>query len=131
MKSHSSVGTDNKSASERHRVWKKNKLFNYKNWRKKTYEKNATAQLVELELTDDLSQKTDEPRETLPHIRKHAKQTTSQRVSDWVNEFYEPDSILNQPQTSTVGFDNVAESFNTPVIPESNNVIRMRQATVP
>ena len=84
-----------------------------------------------MELTDDLSQKTDEPRETLPHIRKHAKQTTSQRVSDWVNEFYEPDSILNQPQTSTVGFDNVAESFNTPVIPESNNVIRMRQATVP
>ena len=44
--------------------------------------KLAEAKLTELELTDDLSQVTDEFHEKLSRISKHSKQTTSQRVSD-------------------------------------------------
>ena len=55
--------------------------------------KLAEAKLTELELTDELSQATDELRGSLSHISKHSKQTTSQRVSDWVNEVNEPDSV--------------------------------------
>ena len=83
-----------------------------------------------MELTDELSQVTDEFHETLSRISKHSKQTTSQRVSDWVNEVNEPDSVSNQPQTNTVDFNNVPGSSNTAVFPESNDVVRMRQATL-
>ena len=83
-----------------------------------------------MELTDDLSQATDEFHETLSRISKHSKQTTSQRVSDWVNEVNEPDSVSNQPQTNTVNLNNVAGSSNTAVIPESNDGVQMRQATL-
>ena len=92
--------------------------------------KLAEAKLTELELTDDLSQVTDEFHETLSRISKHSKQTTSQRVSDWVNEVNEPDSVSNQPQTNTVDLNNVPGSSNTAVILESNDVVRMRQATL-
>ena len=92
--------------------------------------KLAEAKLTELELTDDLSQVTDGFHETLSRISKHSKQTTSQRVSDWVNEVNEPDSVSNQPQTNTVDLNNVPGSSNTAVIPESNDVVRMRQATL-
>ena len=44
--------------------------------------KLAEAKFTELQLTDNLSQATDELRETLSPISKHSKQTTSQRVSD-------------------------------------------------
>ena len=89
----------------------------------------AEAKLTELELTDDLSQVTDEFHENLSRISKHSKQTTSQRVSDWVNEVNEPDSVSNQPQINTVDLNNVPGSSNTAVIPESNDV-QMRQATL-
>ena len=79
--------------------------------------------------TDDLSQVTDKFHETLSRISKHSKQTTSQRLSDWVNEVNEPDSVSNQPQTNTVVINNVAGSSNTAVIPESNDV-QTRQATL-
>ena len=92
--------------------------------------KLAEAKLTELELTDDLSQATDEFHETLSRISKHSKQTTSQRVSDWVNEVNEPDSVSNQPHTNTVDLNNVAGSFNTAVLAESNDVVQMRQATL-
>ena len=92
--------------------------------------KLAEAKLTELELTDDLSQVTDEFHETLSRISKHSKQTTSQRVSDWVNEVNEPDSVSNQPQTNTVDLNNVPGSSNTAVILESNDVVRMQQATL-
>ena len=85
--------------------------------------KLAEAKLTELELTDDLSQATDEFRETLSRISTHSKQTTSQRVSDWVNEVNEPDSVSNQPQTNTVNLNNVTG-------PESNDGVQMRQATL-
>ena len=83
-----------------------------------------------MELTDDLSRATDEFHETLSRISKHSKETTSQRVSDWVNEVNEPDSVSNQPQTNTVTLNNVAGSSNTAVIPESNDGVQMRQATL-
>ena len=92
--------------------------------------KLAEAKLTELELTDDLYQATDKFHETLSRISKHSKQTTSQRVSDWVNEVNEPDSVSNQPQTNTVKLNNVAGSSNTAVIPESNDGVQMRQATL-
>ena len=92
--------------------------------------KLAEAKLTELELFDDLSQATDEFHETLSQISKHSKQTTSQRVSDWVDEVNEPDSVSNQPQTNTVDLNNVAGSSNTAVIPESNDGVQMRQATL-
>ena len=92
--------------------------------------KLAEAKLTELELTDDLSQATDEFRETLSRISTHSKQTTSQRVSDWVNEVNEPDSVSNQPQTNTVNLNNVTGSSNTAFIPESNDGVQMRQATL-
>ena len=62
--------------------------------------KVAEAKLTEIELTDDLSKATDELRETLFHLSKHSKQTTSQRVSDSVNETNEPDtdSVSHQPR---------------------------------
>ena len=84
-----------------------------------------------MELTDDFSQATDELRETLSSISKHSKRTTSQRVSDWVNEINEPDSVSHQPQTNTVEFNNVVVSFNPAVIPESTIFDQLRQATVP
>ena len=93
-------------------------------------QKLAEAKLTELELTDDLSQVTDEFQETLSRISKHSKQTTSQRVSDWVNEVNEPDSVSNQLQTNKVDLNNVPGSSNTAVIPESNDVVQMRQATL-
>ena len=80
-------------------------------------------------MTDDLSQATDELRETLSQISKHSKQTTSQRVSDWVNEVNEPDSVSNQPQTSSMEFDNVAGLSNPAVIPALTDVVQIRQAT--
>ena len=92
--------------------------------------KLVEAKLTELELTDDLSQVTDEFHETLSRISTHSKQTTSQRVSDWINEVNEPDSVSNQPQTNTVDLNNVPGSSNTAVILESNDVVRMRQATL-
>ena len=92
--------------------------------------KLAEAKLTELELTDDLSQVTDEFHETLSQISKHSKQTTSQRVSDWVNEVNEPDSVSNQLQTNTVDINNVPGSSNTAVIPESNDIVQMRQGTL-
>ena len=92
--------------------------------------KLAEAKLTELELTDDLSQATDEFRETLSRISTHSKQITSQRVSDWVNEVNEPDSVSNQPQTNTVNLNNVTGSSNTAFIPESNDGVQMRQATL-
>ena len=91
--------------------------------------KLAEVKLTELELTDDLSQVTDEFHETLSRISKHSKQTTSQRVSDWVNGVNEPDSVSNQPQANTVDLNNVPGSSNTAVIPESNDV-QTRQATL-
>ena len=91
--------------------------------------KLAEAKLTELELTDDLSQATDELCETLSQISKHSKQTTSQRVSDWVNEVNEPDSVSNQPQTSSMEFDNVAGLSNPAVIPALTDVVQIRQAT--
>ena len=62
---------------------------------KENRRKFAEVKLTELELTDDLSQATDGLRETLSHISKHSKQTTSQSVSDWVNEVNDSDSALN------------------------------------
>ena len=53
------------------------------------------------------------------------------RVSDWVNEVNEPDSVSHQPETNTVAFNNVVESFNSAVIPESTNFVQLRQPTVP
>ena len=91
--------------------------------------KLAEAKLTELELTDDLSRATDELRETLSQISKHSKQTTSQRVSDWANEVNEPDSVSNQPQTSSMEFDNVAGLSNPAVIPALTDVVQIRQAT--
>ena len=84
-----------------------------------------------MELTDDLSQANDELRETLSHISKHSKQTTSQRVSDWVNEVNEPDSVSNQPHTISGKFNNVAGSSNPAVIPASTDVVQIRQETPP
>ena len=89
------------------------------------------AKLTEMELIDDFSQATDELRETLSHISKHSKQTTSQRVSDWFNEVNEPDSVLRQPQTNAVEFNNVLGPFNPAVIPDSTNLVQLSQATVP
>ena len=83
--------------------------------------KLAEAKLTDLELNDDLSQATDQFHETLSRISKHSKQTTSQRVSDWVDE---PESVSQQPQTNTVDLNNEAGSFNTAVIPESNVVVQ-------
>ena len=83
-----------------------------------------------MELDDDLSQVTDEFHETLSRIIKHSKQTTSQRVSDWVNEVNESESVSNQPQTNTVDLNNVPGSSNTAVFPESNDIVQMRQATL-
>ena len=62
----------------------------------------------ELEMTDDLSQATDELHETLSWSSKHSKQTSSQRVSDWVSEVSEPESVSNQPQTNIVDFNSMA-----------------------
>ena len=92
--------------------------------------KLAEAKLTELELTDDLSQVTDEFHETLSRISKHSKQTTSQRVSDWDIEVNQPDSVSNQTQTKTVDLNNVPGSSNTAVIPESIDVVQKRQATL-
>ena len=91
--------------------------------------KLAEAKLTELELTDDLSQATDELRETLSQISKHSKQTTSQRVSDWVIEVNEPDSVSNKPQTSSMEFDNVPGLSKPAVIPALTDVVQIRQAT--
>ena len=93
--------------------------------------KLAEAKLTELELTDDLSQATDELRDTLSQISKHSKQTTSLRVSDWVNEVNEPDNVSNQLQTNTVDLSNVAGSSTLTVIPDSTNVVQTRQAMLP
>ena len=92
--------------------------------------KLAEAELPEFELTDDLSQATDEFHETLSRNRKHSKQTTSQRVSDWVNEVIEPECVSHQPQTNTVDKNNEAGSTKTAVIPESNDVVQTRQAVL-
>ena len=97
----------------------------------KNRRKLAEAKLTELESTDDLSQATDELHETLSRSSKHSKQTTSQRVSDCVNEVNEPESVSNQLLTNIVDFNSIAGSFNTAVISESNYVIQMRQATLP
>ena len=97
----------------------------------KNRRKLADAKLIELELTDDLSQATDELRETLSHISQHSKQTTSQRVSEWVNEVNEPDGVSNQPQTNSVEFNNVAGSCNPAAIPASTDTVQIRQATTP
>ena len=61
--------------------------------------------LTELALTGGLSKATDNFREALSHVSKHSKQITSQRVSYWVEEFNEPDSVSNQTQTRTVDFN--------------------------
>ena len=91
----------------------------------------AQAKLTELELTDDLSRATDELRDTLSQISEHSKQTTSLRVSDWVNEVNEPDNVSIQLQTNTVDLTNVAGSSTPTVIPESTNVVQTRQAMLP
>ena len=91
--------------------------------------KLAEAKFTELELTDDLSQATDELRETLSQNSKHSKQTLSQRVSDWINKVNEPDNVSNQPQTSSMEFDNVAGLSNPAVIPALTDVVQIRQAT--
>ena len=70
--------------------------------------KLAEAKLTELELIDVLSQATDQFHETLSRISKHPKETTSQRVSAWVSEVNEPESVSNQPQTNTIDFNNIA-----------------------
>ena len=86
--------------------------------------KLAEAKLTELELTDDLSQATDELRDTLSQISKHSKQTTSLRVN-------EPDIVSNQLQTNTVDLSNIAGSSTPTVIPDSTNVVQTRQAMLP
>ena len=85
--------------------------------------KLAEAILTEVQVTDEFH-------ETLSRISKHSKQTTSQRMSEWVNEVNEPDSVSRQPQSNIVGLNNVLGSFNTAVIPESNDGVQMRQATL-
>ena len=87
--------------------------------------------LAKAKLTDDLSQATDELRDTLTQISNHSKQTTSLRVSDWVNEVNEPDKVSNQLQTNTVDLSNVAGSSTSTVIPDSTNVVQTRQAMLP
>ena len=79
----------------------------------KNRRKLAEAKLTELELTDDLSQATDKFHETLSRNSKHSMQTTSQRVSGWVIEVNEPESVSHQPLTNTVDLNNEAGSFNT------------------
>ena len=95
--------------------------------------KLVEAKLTEMELTDDLSQATDELRDTLSQISNHSKQTTSLRVSDWVNEVNEPDNVSNQLQTNIVDLSNVAGSSTPTVIPDSTNVnvVQTRQAMLP
>ena len=51
-------------------------------------------------------------------------------MSDWVNEVIEPESDSHTPQTNTVDLNNEAGSFSTAVVPESNDVVQMRQATL-
>ena len=85
--------------------------------------KLAEVKLTKLELTDNLSQATYEFHEQL-------KQTTSQRVSEWVNEVNEPEIVSHQPQTNTVDLNNQAGSFNNAGIPGSNDVVQTRQATL-
>ena len=109
--------------------WKKNKFS--KELEDENQLKFAEVKLTELDLTDDLSPVTEELRETLSHISKHSKQTTSPRVSDRGNEVNEPDSISNQLQTSSVDFNNAAESSNPTFIPASIDVAQIKQATPP
>ena len=93
--------------------------------------KLAEAKLTELELTDDFSQASDELHDTLSQISNHSKQTTSLRVSNWVNEVNEPDNVSNQLQTNTVDLNNVAGSSTPTVITDSTNVVQTRQAMLP
>ena len=93
--------------------------------------KLAEAKLTELELTDDFSQASDELHGTLSQISNHSKQTTSLRVSNWVNEVNEPDNVSNQLQTNTVDLSNVAGSSTPTVITDSTNVVQTRQAMLP
>ena len=51
-------------------------------------------------------------------------------MSDWVNEVNELESISHQPPTNTVDLNNEAGSFNIAVIPEPNDVVQTRQATL-
>ena len=78
-----------------------------------------------------MSQATDELRDTLSQISKHSKQTTTLRVSDWVNEGKKPDNVSNQLQTNTVDLSNVAGSSTPTVITDSTNVVQTRQAMLP
>ena len=93
--------------------------------------KLAEAKLTELELTDDFSQASDELHDTLSQISNHSKQTTSLRVSNWVNEVNEPDNVSNQLQTNTVDLNNVAGSSTPTFITDSTNVVQTRQAMLP
>ena len=93
--------------------------------------KLAEAKLTELELTDDFSQASDELHDTFSQISNHSKQTTSLRVSNWVNEVNEPDNVSNQLQTNTVDLSNVAGSSAPTVITDSTNVVQTRQAMLP
>ena len=93
--------------------------------------KLAEVKLTELELTDDFSQASDELHDTLSQISNHSKQTTSLRVSNWVNEVNEPDNVSNQLQTNTVDLNNVAGSSTPTVITDSTNVVQTKQAMLP
>ena len=72
--------------------------------------KLADAKITELELTENLSEAPDEFHETLSRISKHSRLTTSQRVSDWVN-----DVNSEPPQPVTTEANVVAETSNPPV----------------
>ena len=81
--------------------------------------KLAEAKITELQLTENLSEASDEFHETPSRISKHSRQTESQIVTDWVNNLNsEP------PQAVTTESNTVAESSNPPAFPTITEVVQ-------
>ena len=76
----------------------------------KNRQKLAEASINELELTENLSEVSDEFHETLSRISKYSSRTASQRKSDWVN-----DGSTEHIQTVTTEFNRLGKSSNPPV----------------
>ena len=97
-------------------------------------QKLAEAKLNELELTEDVSEAASDLLQTLSQLSVGSQQTTSQRISHWVNEGNNP---VNQPQTiaterNAITNDTYANLLPTYLAPISTNnpVTTMRPASV-
>ena len=87
-------------------------------------QKLAEARLNEIELTEDVSETASELRETLSQLSVRSQQTTSQRITEWVNAGNNPVSDQLQPPTSavttTASDSNVVSNL---VLPSLNNIV--------